>query len=104
MTIKIVQNDNRPPLQFTITQGGKAVDLTGATVKFYMKETTAGTVKINGVACALTVPAKGQCQYNWAAGDTDTVGTYAGEVEVTFPDSTIQTGYKQVTILIRDDI
>ena len=104
MAIKIVQNDTRPPLEFTITQDGNSVDLTGATVKFYMKNADTGAVKISGVACTLTDATKGKCRYSWQAADTNTVGTYLGEVEVTFPDSSIQTGYKQMTIVVRDDI
>lgn len=103
-TIKIVQNDTRPPLEFEIAQEGAPVDLTGATVKFYMKDATTGSVKINGAACAITDATKGKCRYAWLAVDTNTVGAYLGEVEVTFPDGKIQTGYKQITIVIRDDI
>jgi hypothetical protein len=69
-----------------------------------MKDSTTGTVKINGSLCTITDATKGKCRYVWAAGDTNTVGTYVGEVEVTFADAKIQTGYKQVTIVIRDDI
>lgn len=104
MSIKIVQNDTKPYLEFEVTQEGAPVDLTGCTVKFYMKNADTGTVKINGSACSITDATKGKCRYVWAAGDTDTIGTYLGEVEVTFPDSKIQTGYKQMTIIIRDDI
>ena len=103
-TIKIVQNDTRPPLEFDITQDGKAIDLTGATVKFYMKDSTTGSVKINGAACTIIDAVKGKCRYSWQASDTNTVGTYAGEVEVTFPDGKIQTGYKQMTIVVRADL
>lgn len=103
-SIKIVQNDTKPYLEFEITQDGAPVNLTGATVKFYMKDSTTGTVKINGSLCTITDATKGKCRYVWAAVDTNTVGTYLGEVEVTFPDAKIQTGYKQVTIVIRDDI
>lgn len=103
-SIKIVRNDTRPPLEFTITQDGAPVDLTGATVKFYMKDATAGTVKISGALCAIVDAVKGKCRYNWIAADTNTLGTYLGEVEVTFPDLKIQTGYKQITIVIRSDI
>lgn len=104
MSIKIVQNDTKPYLEFEVTQEGAPVDLTGCTVKFYMKNADTGAVKINGSVCSITDAAKGKCRYVWAAGDTDTIGTYLGEVEVTFPDSKIQTGYKQMTIIIRDDI
>jgi len=104
MSIKIVQNDTKPYLEFEITQEGAPVDLTGCAVKFYMKNADTGAVKINGVACSITDAANGKCRYVWNAGDTNTIGTYLGEVEVTFPDSKIQTGYKQMTIIIRDDI
>lgn len=104
MSIKIVQNDTRPPLDFSLTQDGAPVDLTGCTVKFYMKNSTTGSVKINGATCAITDAIKGKCRYNWTGSDTDTVGTYLGEVEVTFADSKIQTGFKQLSIVIRDDI
>jgi hypothetical protein len=104
MSVKIVQNDTRPPLEFTLTQDGTPVDLTGCTVKFYMKDATTGSVKINGVACAITDATKGKCRYSWTGTDTNTVATYLGEVEVTFADGKIQTGYKQLSIIIRDDI
>ena len=103
-SIKIVQNDTKPILEFTITQEGSPVDLTGATVKFYMKNNDTGSVKINGAACSISDAVNGKCRYVWQSGDTNTVGTYLAEVEVTFPDSSIQTGYKQMVIIIRDDI
>ena len=104
MSVKIVQNDTRPPLEFTLTQDGAPVDLTGCTVKFYMKDATTGSVKINGVACTITDATKGKCRYSWTGTDTNTVATYLGEVAVTFADGKIQTGYKQLSIIIRDDI
>lgn len=104
MSIKIVQNDTKPYLEFDITQEGVPVDLTGCTVKFYMKDADTGTVKISGSTCSITDAENGKCRYVWNSGDTSTVGTYLGEVEVTFPDGKIQTGYKQMTIIIRDDI
>lgn len=104
MSVKIVQDDTRPPLEFNLTQDGSPVDLTGCTVKFYMKDATSGSVKISGSTCVITDATKGKCRYNWIASDTNTVGTYLGEVEVTFPDGKIQTGYKQMSIIIRDDI
>ena len=104
MSIKIVQNDTLPPLEFSLTKEGAPLDLTGCTVKFYMKDATTGSVKINGNTCAITDPTKGKCRYSWSGSDTNTVATYLGEVEVTFPDGKIQTGYKQLSIIIRDDI
>jgi len=104
MSIKIVQNDTRPPLDFNLTQDGAPVDLTGCTVKFYMKDAVSGSVKINGATCSIVDAPKGICRYVWTGSDTNTIGTYLGEVEVTFSDGKIQTGYKQLSIIIRDDI
>jgi len=104
MSVKIVQDDTRPPLEFSLTQDGAPVDLTGCTVKFYMKDATTGSIKINGVDCTVTDAPKGKCRYSWSSSDTNTAGSYIGEVEVTFPDGKIQTGYKQVAITIRADI
>jgi hypothetical protein len=100
-SIKIVQNDTKPYLEFEITQDGTPVDLTGATVKFYMKDAVSGSIKINGATCSITDAVNGKCRYVWQSGDTNTIGTYLGEVGVTFPDGKIQTGYKQITIVIR---
>ena len=104
MSIKIVQKLTRPTLEFSLPQAGAPVGLTGCTVKFYMKNATTGSVKINGVACTVTDAVKGKCRYSWTGSDTDTVGTYLGEVEVTFGDGKIQTGFKQLSISIRDNI
>ena len=104
MSVKIVQDDTRPPLEFSLTQDGSPVDLTGCTVKFYMKDATSGSVKISGSACTITDATKGKCKYLWSGSDTNTAGSYVGEVEVTFSDGKIQTGYKQIGIIIRADI
>ena len=104
MSVKIVQNDTRPPLEFTLTQDGAPVNLTGCTVRFYMKDAVSGSTKISGATCTVTDAANGKCRYDWTGTDTNTVGTYLGEVEVTFGDGKIQTGYKQISIIIRDDI
>ena len=45
-------------------------------------------------------------QYNWVAADSNTIGTYTAEFEVTYPDTTVETfpnnGY--IRIEITDDI
>jgi len=104
MTIKIVKDDTLPVLNATILQDGAPVDLTSATVKFYMKNADTGAVKINGSACAIISATDGTVRYSWSASDTDTEGDYLGEFEVTFPSGKIQTGFKQLSIVIRADI
>lgn len=104
MSVKIVQDDTRPSLEVTLTQDGKPADLTGCTVKFYMKDSVSGSVKISGATCVITNALKGQLRYNWIAADTNTAGSYLGEFEVTYPDGSIQTNFKQIAITIRADV
>ena len=48
----------------------------------------------------------GIVQYPWVGADTNTAGTYYGEVEVTYADNTVETfpnnGY--FTIIIKEDL
>lgn len=102
-TVKLVQNDTRPALEFSVREDGQAVDLTGATVKFYMKD-SAGSAKLAGAACTITDATNGKCQYVWQAGDLDTAGTFTGEVQVTFSDGRIQTGYDTIALVVRAEL
>jgi hypothetical protein len=49
-----------------------------------------GTVKVDA-AMTITSTSGGVVQYDWQTGDTDTVGSYSVEFEVTYSDSTIET-------------
>jgi hypothetical protein len=48
----------------------------------------------------------GQIRYDWLAADTDTVGTYQAEFEVTYSDSSIETfpNDEYLTILITPEL
>lgn len=90
MAFNIKQNDTSPSLQATLKDAsGTAIALTGASVRFHMKALD-GTVKVNA-AMAITNASGGVVQYNWQTGDTNTVGSYSVEFEVTYSDSTIET-------------
>jgi hypothetical protein len=90
MAFSIKQNDTSPSLQVTLKDSSLAViDLTGATVRFHMKSVD-GTLKIDSPMTVTNVSG-GVCQYNWQAGDTDTVGTYYVEFEVTYADASVET-------------
>lgn len=90
MAFSIKQNDTSPALQATLKDASlTAINLTGASVRFHMKSVD-GTVKVDE-AMTITNASGGIVQYNWQTGDTDTVGTYYVEFEVTYADSSIET-------------
>ncbi len=102
MAFSIKQNDTSPSLQATLKDAAlNPVDLTGATVMFHMKSVD-GTVKIDQ-QMTITNESGGVVQYDWQSGDTDTVGTYYVEFEVTYADASVETfpnnGNKVVSVV-----
>ena len=105
---EIAQNDDSPALEGILRDGfGSPVDLTGATVVFNMRLHPSGPVKVNrGAMGAVGNAILGRQKYSWSTSDTNTAGTYEGEVEVVFADGRVRTfppnGY--FLIKIKDDI
>jgi len=102
MAFSIKQNDTSPSLQATLKDASQtAVNLTGATVMFHMKSVD-GTIKVDA-EMTITNAEGGVVQYDWQTGDTDTVGTYYVEFEVTYSDLSVETfpnnGNKVVTVV-----
>lgn len=102
MAFSIKQNDTSPSLQATLKDASlTAINLVGATVRFHMKSVD-GTLKIDQPMTVVT-PLEGIVQYDWQAGDTDTVGTYYVEFEVTYSDNSVETfpnnGNKVVSVV-----
>jgi hypothetical protein len=106
MTFYIKQNDTGPAMLAILQDAnGNAINLTGASVRFHMRSVGGGNPVVDAAATVVT-PISGIVRYNWAAADTDTVGTYQAEFEVTYADASIETfpndGYIAVQII--DDI
>lgn len=86
----IKQNDLVPAVTATLMQAvGTAaaapIDLTTATgVKFGMRNRATGVIKVDAVATIVS-PAAGTVKYQWAGSDTDTVGEYDNEWQITWP-------------------
>ena len=102
MAFYIKQNDTSPSLSATLTDyNGNAVNLTGASAKMHMKD-QGGTLKVNA-AMTVTDADAGIIKYDWQSGDTDTVGSYNVEFQVTYSDSSIETfpnhGYEVVVVV-----
>ena len=106
MTFYIKQNDTGPAMLATLQDAnGNAINLTGASVRFHMRSVGGGNPVVDAAATVVTA-ASGIVRYNWVAADTDTVGTYRAEFEVTYADASIETfpndGY--IVVQIIDDI
>ena len=106
MAFKIKTNDTSPKLTVDLEDAsGAAVALSGATARFHMKKYGATSLKIDAAA-DITDADNGRVEYSWTSGDTDTAGTYYGEIEITYGDATVETfpnsGY--FTIIIQEDL
>ena len=106
MKFYIKQNDTAPILAATLKDADEnGVDLDGSSVRFHMREVGSTTAKVDAAA-TLVNSSTGEVKYTWSSGDTDTIGSYQAEFEVTFADSSIETfpnnGYIRIEII--DDI
>lgn len=82
-----------------------AVDILGGSVRFHMRAVGSTTVKVDAAA-VVTDAENGAVKYEWATGDTDTVGQYQAEFEVTYAGGKIETFPNNSYILVQvvDDI
>lgn len=80
----VKQDDLFPPVDATVTDAdGTVVDVTGATIKFSMRNSRSpSTVKVNGATGSIVDAAAGKIRYTMVGTDTDTPGTYEGEFQV----------------------
>lgn len=103
MTFYIKQNDTSPSMLATLQDAsGNAVDITGASVRFHLKPIGSSAVTVDAPATIVTA-LDGLVRYDWQAADTDTIGSYQAEFEVTYGDGTVETfpndGYIRVEII-----
>lgn len=105
--IKLVQGDTRPALVCNITDDttGAAVSITGCTVVLKFRELGATTLQAT-VPGSVTDGPNGQVTFYPASAPEmlqGAAGEYEGEIEITFPDSQIQTVYDSLKFKIRED-
>lgn len=100
--MNFVAGDSMPAVDFTITKGGAVVDLTSCTVAFTITNLATG-LQINPAnqSCNVINAASGQARWTPLAATLATPGYYEGELQVTFADSTVQTGYDVFPIVVR---
>ncbi len=111
MAFTIKENDTRPAYVAALKDdyglpSESAINLTAATsVKFKMRPVAGGALKVDGTMTIVSAAA-GTVQYVWIAADTDTVGTFDVEYEITWSDGGVETvpndGYD--TVIVVDDL
>ena len=106
MTFYVKQNDTSPAMLATLQDAsGNAINITGASVRFHMRK-IGRTELIVDADVAIVTEESGLVRYDWDAADTDTIGSYQAEFEVTYADASIETfpndGY--IRVEITDDI
>jgi hypothetical protein len=97
----IYKKDLLPILQFHLKKrDGSCVDLTDVSSITFSMGTDSTNLLIDHRACTVTDAEDGKAEYAWQNGDTNTVGTYSGEVVVTFQNGKSQsTGLFSVLVL-----
>ncbi len=85
-TFDIKVHDLLPVLRMVCTDAGEPVDLTNVSeVRLLLKNRTAG-LKVDALMeKADQEDEPGVVTYEWQDGDTDTVGTFLGEIQVLWP-------------------
>lgn len=87
-TFYIKQNDGQPYYPATVKDAdGDVVPISGAAIVCTMKNVRTGDIKINrqSTGCVITSGDLGEFEYRWqtGSGDTDTIGKYHIEFEIT---------------------
>ena len=86
------RGDTREPLQVICQDAnGNAIDLTGASAKFNMKNGSGSLVVNDSTHCTIVTAASGIVKYQWQTADTATAGDYTAEFQLTFGDGRILT-------------
>lgn len=120
--IKLVQGDTRPALVVSLTDqnSGAPLGINGATCRLYFR--ALGDTTVLATLVGVTIPgivladgtlnfnapynlsgSGGRVQFNWGSTDLDQeAGDYEGEIEVTFPDGTVQTVYDKLKFKLRE--
>ena len=105
----IKQNDLLPVLEAVLQDvSGNPVDLNAASsIVFHLREEKGSTLKItDGIVVTDANPTTGKVTYAWVGTDTNTVGLFLGEFEVTWAGAKKQTfpsiGYISISVI--DDL
>ncbi len=84
-TLQIVLHDLQPYYFFQVKDSSGPIPLTGATIRTTMKDICTSALKIDRATNRVTVTdtANGLAELRWQSGDTNVLGVYAVEFEIT---------------------
>lgn len=80
--ITIKKGDRSRSVSADLSVDGVAINLSGCTVTFIMRNRATNVVKVNA-ACVIVTAATGSVRYDWGATDTNEVGDYDVEFKIT---------------------
>jgi len=106
MSFRIKQGDTVPSLRVSLLNGtDNAISLDGANVRFHMRAIGSLSILIDSSVSVIDA-GSGVIQYDWAAGDTSSIGSYQAEFQVTYADGKIETfpNSDYINVEIIDDI
>jgi hypothetical protein len=86
--VELKKNDQRPYLDSTLSDADGAVNLTGATVTFFMQDQDGAEVVNTTSGVSIQSATAGTVRYQWAANDTSTEGNFRAEWRVNLTGST----------------
>jgi hypothetical protein len=100
------QGDQKPEVEVQLLQqsangGTEPVDLSGASVKFYVVDPDTNELLIKGENVTIVDAENGEIRYQWTSGDVDEYGFWKGEFVATFSDGDLtfpNTGFIDVII------
>ena len=101
---EIKAGDTWPPVRATLEDEDGLVPLTGASIRFLMKQVN-GSKVVDGLVTSVNIE-ESVVGYEWTDGDTDVPGVYRYEWEVTFGNGRRETfpsdGWED--LVIKDDL
>lgn len=105
----IKQHDLEPSLVLQLLSDAVPVNLTQATGAIFLMSSRKTGLKATGtmtIADQTVADDIGVVTYSWQAGDTDTVGEYTAEVQVTWPGNKPQTfpANQYFTVSVQKDL
>lgn len=100
--VTLTKGDKGFDLTFNVKDDDDAaVNLSGSTIKFKMEKPGDSTSQIDG-SCVITDASGGVCTYTIGATDLSTVGTYNGELEISFSADHIVT-VRNIVVIVKGE-